>query len=99
MASGELSKAEARYLGQLLARPPTVRSRLIGWAFELIPSIGLFAYGLHAARTAFVVLGFLSLLYFSVWRMYSQLHGARMLRRIIESGAGSIGAQDGTDPK
>lgn len=86
MANDELTLAERRYLTDLENIPTSVRSRLIGWAFELVPSIGLFSYGLYADRRLLVVLGFLGLLYFSVWRMYSQFRGFRMLIRFHEKG-------------
>jgi hypothetical protein len=80
----ELTAGERRYLEDLRKMPTSMRSRLLGWACELIPSIGLFIYGLVADRRFFVVLGFLSLLYFAVWRMYGQLRGFRMLHSIYE---------------
>ena len=86
MADDELSNAEKRYLEDLEKIPTTVRSRVLGWALELIPSIGLFCYGLYSDRRLFVVLGFVSLLYFSVWRMYSQFRGFRMIMKIHEKG-------------
>lgn len=92
MADDTLNEAEERYLRQLQARPASVRSRLVAWALELTPSIGLFAYGLASDQRLFLILGFLSLLYFSLWRMYGQLRGARMLKRIVESSTGSVDA-------
>ena len=82
MADDQLSDAEKRYLEDLVKIPTTVRSRLLGWALELVPSIGLFSYGLYADRRVFLILGFLSLLYFSAWRMYSQFRGFRMMSKI-----------------
>ena len=85
MGDIELTAAEERYLENLRKLPTSFRSRLIGWALELIPSIGLFSYGMYAEKRLFLVLGFLSLLYFTVWRMYSQFRGFRMTRRIYEA--------------
>ena len=82
MDSPQLTDSEKRYLEVLRKLPTSMRSRLIGWALELIPSIGLFVYGLVTDRRFFLVLGFASLLYFAVWRMYSQLRGARLLQGI-----------------
>jgi hypothetical protein len=62
--------------------PTSLRSRLLGWFMELLPSIALFAWGLFRDSRHFLVLGFTSLLYFSIWRMYQQLRGVRLLHRI-----------------
>jgi hypothetical protein len=80
----ELTTSEKRYLADLRNLPTSVRSRLLGWACELVPSIGLFVYGFFADRRFFVVLGFHSLLDFAVCRMYAQLRGFRMLHSIYE---------------
>ena len=85
MGDIELTKAEERYLDDLKKLPKAFRSRIIGWALELVPSIGLFAYGMYSEKRLFVLLGFLSLLYFAVWRMYSQFRGFRMISRIYEA--------------
>lgn len=90
----ELTAAERRYVEDLRRLPTSLRSRLLGWACELVPSIGLFVYGLVADRRFFVVLGFLSLLYFSVWRMYGQLRGFRMLQRIYQKQLSQTGQSD-----
>ena len=82
MLKPELTEREKRYLDDLRNIPISVRSRLRNWALELIPSIGLFVYGLVADSRIFLVLGFLSLLYFAVWRMYAQLTGFRLLHSI-----------------
>ncbi len=70
-----LTQAEREYLKALQERPKSVRSRIIAWALQLVLSIGLFGYGLYSDRSLFVVLGYLSLLYFSVRRMYAQFRG------------------------
>ncbi len=85
MSEIELSKTEERYLEDLKNLPKSVSSRLVAWALELVPSIGLFAYGMYAEKRLFVLFGFFSLLFFSVWRMYSQLRGFRMISRIYEA--------------
>ena len=85
MGDLELTKAEERYLEDLKKLPKSVRSRLVGWALELVPSIGLFAYGMYSEKRLFVLLGFLSLLYFAVWRMYSQFRAFRTMSRIYEA--------------
>ena len=87
----DLTAAEQRYLQDLQELPKTVRSRLIGWALELVPSIGFFCYGLYSDRRVFLVLGFISLLYFALWRMYAQFRGFRMIsniyaKRLTDSG-------------
>ncbi len=84
MNEPELTEREKRYLDDLRDLPTSVRSRLMGWALELALSIGIFAYGLTAERRLFLVLGFISLLYFAVWRMYSQFRGFRMLSSIYK---------------
>ncbi|MBX3425580.1 MAG: hypothetical protein KF688_07875 [Pirellulales bacterium] len=85
MNEPELTTGERRFLDDLRKLPTSVRSRLVGWGCELVlPSIALFVYGLIADRRLFVVLGFLSLLYFTVWRMYGQLRGFRMLHSIYQ---------------
>ena len=86
MSDDELTSAEKRYLDDLEKLPKSVRSRIVGWAFELVPSIGLFSYGLYSNRRLFIVLGFVSLLYFAIWRMYSQFRGFRMMMKIHEKG-------------
>ena len=82
VAEQTLTDAERRYLEDLRRIPSSVGSRVMGWALELIPSIGLFAYGILANSRFFQVLGFVSLLYFAVWRMYSQFRGFRLLSGI-----------------
>ena len=86
MDDDDLTDAERRYLNDLKKLPTTVKSRLLSWALELVPSIGLFSYGLYSDRRLFIVLGFLSLLYFSVWRMYSQFRGFRMMMKFHKEG-------------
>ena len=85
MSEVELTRAEERYLEDLRNLPNSIRSRLTGWALELVPSIGLFAYGMFSEKRLFVLLGFLSLLFFAIWRMYSQFRGFRMISRIYEA--------------
>ena len=82
MSEDDLTRAERKYLDDLQELPKSVRSRIIGWALEVVPSTGFFVYGLYSDRRLFVIFGFLSLLYFSVWRMYSQFRGFRMLSSI-----------------
>jgi len=64
--------------------PASIRSRIFGWALEIIPSIGLFVFGLFRESKGFVIIGFLSLLYFAVWRMYAQFKGFQLIRSIYE---------------
>lgn len=78
----ELTQAEHRYLADLSRLPRSHRTRLVGWLLELAPGIGLFAYGLAEDDRTFLILGFLSQLYFAVWRMVAQYRGARMLMSI-----------------
>ncbi|MBX3425571.1 MAG: hypothetical protein KF688_07830 [Pirellulales bacterium] len=94
MNEPELTPGERRFLEDLRRLPTSVRSRLVGWGCELVPSIALFVYGLIADRRLFVVLGFLSLLYFTVWRMYGQLRGFRMLHSIYEKQLSTIEIRD-----
>jgi hypothetical protein len=82
MSQSPLSDPERQYLETLSKLPLSARSRLLGWALELIPSIGFFVYGLVKDSRFFLILGFVSLLYFAVWRMYQQLRGARMIHSI-----------------
>jgi hypothetical protein len=84
MQETPLTESEARYLRDLQRLPASTRSRLIGWALELVPGIALFSYGLYADSHAFLILGFLSQLYFSLWRMYAQLRAFRLLRGIAQ---------------
>lgn len=85
MSGNGLTKAEQAYLQSLQEFPKSVKSRLLGWALELLPGIGLFAYGLYSDQRFLLVLGFLTLLYFTLWRMYGQLRGFRMLGNILAS--------------
>jgi hypothetical protein len=82
MNERELTTQEQRYLDDLQRLPTSVRSRLWGWALEICLSTGLFAFGLIADRRLFVILGFISLLYFAVWRMYAQFRGFRFIHSI-----------------
>lgn len=82
MEESDLSEAEKRYLRDLESLPSSIKSRVMGWTLELVPSIGLFCYGLAAESQRFVVLGFLSLLYFSVWRIYGQFRGFRLIQSV-----------------
>lgn len=84
MSETPLSDAERRYLETLRKLPTSLGSRLFAWALELVPSIAIFAYGLLKDSRFFLVLGFVSLLYFAIWRMYQQLRGCRMIRSIYE---------------
>jgi len=77
-----LTAREMRYLEGLRRIPTAVRSRILGWTLELVPSIGFFSYGLFSDRRIFLVLGFLNLLYFALWRMYSQFMGFRLMHSI-----------------
>ena len=82
MTDLQLTESEKRYLEDLRNLPTSMRLRILAWIAELAPSIGLFVYGLANDRRLFLILGFLSLLYFAVWRMYSQFRGARMIHSI-----------------
>ena len=82
-----LTKAERRYLIDLNRLPKSYRTRVIGWLLELAPGIGLFAYGLVENNQTFLILGFLSQLYFSLWRMVAQYRGARLLASIRQKEA------------
>lgn len=84
MKESKFTEAEKRYLQDLQKLPVSIRSRILGWGLEVIPSIGLFTYGLMSERRLFVILGFLSLLYFSIWRMYGQFRGFRLLHSIYQ---------------
>jgi hypothetical protein len=84
MQDTPLTESEARYLKDLQRLPTSSRSRVIGWTLELVPGIALFSYGLIADSQPFLVLGFLSQLYFALWRMYAQLRGFRLLRGIAQ---------------
>ena len=90
----ELTVQENRYLDDLRNLPISVRSRLIGWALELSSSIGFFVYGLITDRRLFLVLGFVSLLYFAVWRMYSQFRGFRLLHGIYKKQLSAVKGSD-----
>jgi hypothetical protein len=94
MSQPPLSDSERQYLETLSKLPFSLRSRLLGWAFELIPSIGFFAYGLFKDSRFFLVLGFISLLYFAVWRMYQQLRGSRMIHGIYQKRLAEPGSPD-----
>ena len=94
MNEAELTAREKRYLEDLRSIPTSVRSRLLGWALELVSSIGLFVYGLIADRRLFLVLGFLSLLYFAVWRMYSQFVGFRLIHSIHKKQLSTVRESD-----
>lgn len=78
----QLTPAELRYLADLGRLPKSHRRRLLGWLLELAPGVVLFAYGLAENDRTLLILGFLSQLYFSVWRMVAQYRGARMLMSI-----------------
>lgn len=84
MSQASLSDAEREYLETLRKLPTSLPSRLLAGALELVPSIGFFAYGLLKDRRVFLILGFVSLLYFAIWRMYQQLRASRMIHSIYE---------------
>jgi len=84
MVDSPLTDAERRYLDDLRKLPSSIPSRILGWTIELVPSIGLFTFGLLSDRRLFLILGFVSLLYFAVWRMYAQLRGFRLIQGIYE---------------
>lgn len=84
MNEQELTPREHRYLEDLRRLPTSIRSRVLGWALELVSSIALFGYGLYADNRLFMVLGFLNLLYFAVWRMVGQFWGFRLMRNIYQ---------------
>src|SRR3982751_3961832 len=94
MTQPPLSDTEHKYLETLSKLPNSLRSRLLGWAFELVPSIGFFVYGLFTDSRFFLVLGFVSLLYFAMWRMYQQLRGSRMIHSIYEKRLSQQGSPD-----
>lgn len=95
MKEPAFSAAEERYIRDLEKLPSSIRSRVLGWCLELIPSIGFFVYGLMSELRFYVVLGFLSLMYFSAWRMYGQLRGFRLLQSIYEKQLSSDHHSDG----
>ncbi len=92
-----LTESEARYLRDLRRLPTSTRSRVIGWTLELVPGIALFSYGLMTDSRTLMVLGFLSQLYFSLWRMYAQLRGFRLLRGIADKAMPSPEGPEGPD--
>jgi hypothetical protein len=82
MTAVQLTESEKRYLEDLRKLPVSMRSRLLPWALELLPSIGLFVFGLIQSSQVFVILGFLSLLYFSMWRIYGQFRSFKLMHSI-----------------
>ena len=84
MTQSQLTEREQRYLNDLGRLPASIRSRVVSWVVELVPSIGLFVYGLTSESKLFLVAGFLSLLYFSIWRMYSQFRGFKLIQSIYQ---------------
>lgn len=94
MSQPPLSDTERQYLETLRKLPTSLRSRLLVWALEIVPSIGMFVYGLIKDSRLFLILGFVSLLYFAIWRMYQQLRGSRMIHSIYESRLADPGAPD-----
>lgn len=80
----DLTDVERRQLEDLRRLPTMIRSRVVGWSLELAVSVGPFAYGLLTGRRLFLVIGFLNLLYFALWRMYGQLRGRRLIQSIYE---------------
>ncbi|MFK8032369.1 MAG: hypothetical protein AB8G18_19260 [Gammaproteobacteria bacterium] len=84
MSNENLTEAEKRYLADLQKLPKTIKSRLWSWAVEVVPGICLFGYGLYSDSKFFLILGFLSILYFALWRMYSQFRGFKMFHSIYQ---------------
>lgn len=82
MKKESLTEEEKKYLNNLQAIPKSVRSRLLLWAIEVVPGSCMFGYGLYADSNGFLIMGFLSILYFALWRMYSQFRGLRMIHSI-----------------
>lgn len=82
MQNSPLTDSEMRYSKELERLPSSVRSRMLGWVLELAPGIALFAYGMATNSRVFILFGFLSQLYFTIWRMYAQFRGFRMQRSI-----------------
>ena len=76
---GQLTAAEQRYVRDLNRLTTSFGPRVLGWVLELAPGVGLFAYGLLSDDLLFLIFGFLSQLYFSLWRMFAQYRGARLL--------------------
>jgi hypothetical protein len=84
MTQSQLTEREQQYLNDISQLPTSIRSRVVGWVVELVPSIGLFVYGYVNESKLFLVAGFLSLLYFSIWRMYSQFRGFKLIQSIYQ---------------
>ena len=89
-----LTDQEQRYLEQISEGPVSLRSRLLPWALEIVPGAAFFTYGVLTGRLFWEVFGFLSVVYFAVWRMYSQLRGRRLLLGIHDK---MLNAQGGDD--
>lgn len=92
--TASLTPKERHYLDQLLSDSGSLRTRLIVWGLEIVPGAAFFAYGVATDRLLWEVLGFLSVVYFQVWRMYGQLRGRRMLQSIYRK---TIEAEKNTD--
>lgn len=78
------TEAEKRYLQDLEKLPTSIKSRVLGWSLELVPSIGFFAYGFVNGSRSFMLLGFLSLLHFSLWRIYGQYRGFCLIHSVYK---------------
>ena len=92
--STELTEQERRFLDEIAGGSGSLRSRIIPWALEIVPGAAFFTYGVVADRLFWEVFGFLSVVYFSVWRMYGQYRGRRMLQSIHKK---TLATQDEAD--
>jgi len=94
MTQSQLTEREQRYLNDLRQLPGTIRSRVVGWALELVPSVGLFSYGFVNDSKSFLLWGFVTLLYFAIWRMYSQFRGFRMIQGVYQKQLAAAESKD-----
>ena len=93
---------EERSITLFASLPTEAGKHIHSWIAEIVPAVGLLAYGLWSERQAFTIAGFVPVVIFSTLRMYRQFKHSKVIKSIFMKvqayQSNAIGAQPCAHP-
>ena len=83
MSNLRFSPEEERAIKLFAEMHTSVGRRIHSWIAEVIPAIGLLAYGLWAGKHLYIIVAFLPLVFFATLRIYRQHKYSQILKSIF----------------
>lgn len=83
MSHLEFTPDEQRAIKLFAGMPSGVGKRISSWIAEVVPAVAFLAYGLWSDRQAFIIVGFLPLLFFCSLRMFRQFKYSEVIKSIF----------------